>query len=366
MTDSINYQQMRTRYSLPKIARANLIWAACLLWGVLIAAGGSNPVSLVGVVSTAIAPLIGAWQAPAYLMPVWLVAHALILFLIIVAMRHVIWPTAWHKTEWALPIKPKQRLMADAVLVCAASLPIVVLYALGLGGFLWFAVPKANSSMIFGMAALLIASIATSLVAGIGYLHHLRKSVDESIVSVDFNGAKKQFVPLRWHRSAFTALVLSPIVSGTAPRTRQLWLASFVISIGILIGMARQPPVAVYWLAAFTVLLMTSAKLLRQWITIELSTLHDSAIHLPIEPKQLVLWRKWVVMSLIVICLMLLVGFSQVFLTPTLPALGLYVVLSLALCAYQIWHTPKANDVATLGWFVSVVTLMVVGSKVIA
>ncbi len=365
MTQSISYRQVRSRYSLPKIARANLIWAACLIWGVFIAAGGADPVNLAGAVTMSIAPLIGAWQAPLYFMPAWLLGHAVILFLVLVAMRHVIWPIAWHKTEWALPIEPKQRLVADALLVSAASLPILVLYVSGLVGFLRFAVPKATITMVFGTTALLLASIAISLIASLAYLHQMRKAIYESSVAVNTTGAKKQFIAPALHRSVWVTLILAPIIDGTAPRTRQLWFVSVLMSLALLVGMIRQPQVASYWLAAFSVLLMTSATLLRKWIEIELSTMHDATIHYPIAPQKLVFWRKWVPMASIVTCLALLMALTLVFLTASFSILILYVLLALALSAVQIWYAPKASDVATMGWFVSVVTLIVLGSRVL-
>jgi hypothetical protein len=358
----LSYHQVRLKYSLPIIWRANLIWLACLFWGIAIASGAPDPAYFAGTAALSIMPLVAALKANWLVSFYWVVAHSFTSLLLIIAMRQVIWPSRWRAAEAALPIQSQQLRLTDALLALACMLPLIGLYSAGLIGYLWYSVPKANIAQSIALVALLILSLCLSLSFGLCYLklHRARTAMRE----LHF----RQLIPARYYRSSLVALVIGPILNGVASRTRQLWFGSLTGGLALIIGLNlsldRPDSGAPYWLAALSLLLLTAIRLIRKWTEIELAPIHFVTAALPINPLILQRWRRAVPISLI--CLLLAIFLLMVMVNSLrlTPVLLFYSLATLGSCIYQATTEQRASEYATLGWIVNLVALFAIGSQV--
>jgi hypothetical protein len=377
MHTTTTYHSVRTSYSLPVIWRANLVWLVCLTFALIVAAGPAAPGDWIGVAAgvmvIAIAPLIAAIDAASAGNPlIWtsmVLAHAGILWVALVAMCQVISPARHFYQEAALPISPPEKWQADLILLIAAALPLLLLYGLGTAGLIYFATPKFTFNKIVLMILTLLASIAASLLATLSYLQYRRTR---------FNGAasraqgasptlfeKTPLLPNSSFAAPSMALIAAPILRGVAPQTRQ-WCLGLLGSCALVLVMAwRFSDYLSYFLAALSLLLFSSVRLIRLSIETELAPKHRVLTYLPLDQKKLAHQRAGLTIILIGLCL--LASLASLAPLPEIKnhVLIFYALLTFALCSIQAIVVTKETGDATLGWFVSLAVCIAVGSLAI-
>ncbi len=363
MKPVISYRQVRVARSWPIILRANIIWTLCISLGLVLAAGDPDPVYVFGMTALSITPLVAAmnlWWAS----PLLLLAHASVALLVLIAMRNIIWPAQWHEAESSLPLKISTKCFADIVLIAFALLPLAILYTVGTASFLLLSVPKPTTEKSFYLVCLLIASLVLSVTASALVQHRYRLRSYASQVPLNKSNGALSFFQASWYRLLPIAVVISPLLGGIAKLSRRGCLVMLVITVMIAAAANIKPDLGGYWLALFSVLLLSGTRYIRQLLLVELNHLEHCIAPLPIEPSKQIHAKIGVLMSLAFVCTAIFI-FSLVG-TANLSywAFVFYVMGCLAASYIQSAIQFRNTDIASASWLVSLVLLITLGSRV--
>jgi hypothetical protein len=263
-------------------------WLLAALVALLLASAGAGPATA-GSTALALAawtalPLArGAAAGPAACMLAVLGSAAAGLGLV-VAARHLLWPTAWREAEHALPIARRDTVLSDLPWVTLAALPWAVLQGAGIAVWLaqrppWLAGHEA-AMVVAGVGATLAA-----VVAGLALQQFRRRGVRHVPTQ------HRRGVPLGagLQRPAGPARVLFwwPLWRGVAPRVAFHALMAPACGAVLLGALAWRPSWAPWWLAVQGVVAMVLVVRLRALATLELAPLLQACAVLPLSPARL-------------------------------------------------------------------------------
>ncbi len=135
----LSYRQVRLLACLAALRSLARRWALYVAFGLAALGAFSSGAasSVAGLVSLSVLPLVKAAQSGSSgVLLAATVLHGLVGALILWSLRELLLPRAWADPERALPLPPRARQRADAVVALLALLPLAVLY--GCAAAIWW------------------------------------------------------------------------------------------------------------------------------------------------------------------------------------------------------------------------------------
>ncbi|MEI8323999.1 MAG: hypothetical protein WCH44_01315 [Betaproteobacteria bacterium] len=227
------------------------------------------------------------------------IAYALVGGLVVFGLSPWLWPRTWAEVERALPIDQFERRRSDITVVLLGLVPLFAIESLG--AMTWFMQFPPWFQKVWGMAILMLAmSMVLSVAWGVAVLAWRRSLPVKSTSHGAFPWERGLTGSLTGHRpslSATMALVVLPMIRGSAQRSGRFFILCLFALLMTVAGMAVWTEYSSWWLATFAVLAQIVLTRLNVLVAADLVPLHEECVNLPIRPSFFVRTRRTAVMT---------------------------------------------------------------------
>jgi hypothetical protein len=262
-------------------------------WAIFIALGlmvlGGSPSGTLALAAWGVAPL---FQAPqqfiGYALCVCL-GYGLLGGVVVLALRPLLLPSAWREAEQALPIQPSEQFKSDLMVVLFALLPLFAFYLLG--SIIWIVKFPTWLEEIWGQSILvLLTAMSVSVFLGYKTFNHSRNLGSANTVNLPFQFI--QYLPgySAKHRPSMSvamALIVLPLIRGTAQRSARLFIFTLVLLAGCSAALVMYPNIGSWALVLFAVVSQTLVNQLNQQVKIEYQHIQEGSAFLPMHKEGL-------------------------------------------------------------------------------
>lgn len=235
--------------------------------------------------SLLVAPILQAPQQPLFHALLICVGYGLVGGLIVLGLSPLLLPQHWHEAESALPIKSRERVKSDLTVVVLGLSPLISVYCLGLAIWL-IESPKWLQDDWLKSLMFLTSAVGLSIYFGFKILKYRRNLSQVSNLTWPFQSTKNQSgnssqrPPLL---SNTMALVVLPLLRGSAKRSATLFILTLVVPCSCVIALVIFPTWGSWALAAFTVFSQTLVSRLNQEVKLEMTPIKDACAFIPVR-----------------------------------------------------------------------------------
>lgn len=306
-SEKLDYAQVRLRWCRASLMKLLRRWATYIVVAVVVlgssAAGSAANMSSMLVVP--LLPLLFALEQPLWIRGLTVIAYSLLGLVVCWGLRPLLWPSSWRDVEWSLPISRRAQGLSDLTVVLIGLTPLFGLYAAGL--VVWMArTPHWKAAALLAVLALLLPAMVLSLLSGMAILRALRGQGRASALALGATVARAHPAAREWKAtSAFSALIVLPLMRGPARRAGRLLLFTPLLAAGHALALWA-PALTPWWLAAFALLSLLLTTRLNSLLCSDLAPLHAACAPLPVAAERLVLARHALAMLPVVFALALL------------------------------------------------------------
>lgn len=369
----MNYGQMRRQWCRAVVLAFVKRWATYLLVGGAVLAGSASAfgAAFVALAAWSVFPLFLAVQSSWILGAAVCVLHASVGSALVWGLRPVLWPLRWAEVEHALPVPAQHKRASDLQVVIAVLVPLFALYLAGAAAVM--AHGTAQPGVIrLGQSALLLASMALSVAAGLGFLQRFRQAA----VHRPYSTPARASVPVPSRASTDRAVIqtegvlqvlfIGPLLRGPARRVARHLVLSLLVLLVLIGAMAVLRGPSGWWLSGFALLSLAATTRLSSLTTTYLAPLHQAAVHLPLNAVHLRRGRWGLVLlpgtTALVALLITLAGLQT-------PGMRWGALLGFALAvwggqAVQVGLAIRTSESQVARWLLSLVVMVAFASEV--
>ena len=296
-----SYSQVRFAWCKTVLMSLLRRWGIYIVVGLFILGGfGSNALAaMMAMAAWTVLPLFSAVQHSLLHGAFLTIAYALVAGAIVLGLSPWLWPRSWAEVERALPIDRVERRRSDITVVLLGLAPLFAICALGT--VIWLLQFPPWFQKIWGVAIFMLAvSMLLSVAFGVAILDWRRGLPVKS--TSDWAFPRKRSLGNSWaghHKtlSVAMALVVLPMVRGSAQRSGRLFIVGLFAMLMIVSAIAVWPTYLSWWLAAFATLAQMVLTRLNVLVAADLGPLHEECVNFPIRPSLLILARRAAVMT---------------------------------------------------------------------
>lgn len=365
---------MRSRWCLAALRAFLKRWGVYLaMAGMAFGAGATGGLAAVAAVaawtalpfSWVVAQAQWAWPSLAQL-ALMLALQTAASVALLLALRPMLWPTAWRDSEAALPLTASAVRRSDAMVSALALLPWWAVQGLGMANVLVQNPAWLHPARLAAPAALLFTQ-ALAWALGLWGLQRARGTAVGRFrrsARVGAGPVVPTAAPWWW------ALLVLPVWRGVAGALGLWWLASLVLLIAPALLLCWQPTWASAVYAAWSVAALGLTSRLNHLSRQRLAPLlHAAASGLPLSPGSMERARRWQLLlpalagATLLLASALLGPLAAQFRPAVLAAWALVAALSLW---WASGRPPRQADEAALRWLLSLVIQLALSTEVLS
>lgn len=285
MNNPTNFSYSQIRFAWLKARLVNFLkrWAIYLVIALIVLGGSLS--GTVALASLFVAPLLQAPQQSLLYAFLIFLGYGVLGGLIIWRLSSLILPLDWAEAERALPVDQVEQTKSDLLVITLCLAPLIALYALG--SVIWFLKFPAWLQEDWGKSILILfGSIGFSILLGYAILNSLRDSGSVSIFSLPVHPPKSPTDFLSYKQPSLTslmALVILPMVRGSAQRSAKLYLYTLVLLLGCVVALLLLPKWGSWALASFAICSQIMLNRLNVEVKLEMTLISEACNYLPLQ-----------------------------------------------------------------------------------
>lgn len=304
----LNYRQVRLRWCYARLMNFLRRWNVYLLVGVLAlgssSIGDSSISSMTAVPAATLLPIFWSLQQPLWVAALVAAGYCAFGVIACYGLRPLLWSIEWCEVENALPISSKEQWLSDFIVLVIGLTPLLTIYAVGMTH--WLINTSVSGSELLKAMAMLLLSLVTSVIAGMGMLQSMRRRGSRSNAQTIPKPPKKTQQKKSATTSVFVSLIVLPLKRGPAKRAGYLLLFVPLIAVTSTAPI-WWPALTPWWLAIYSCLILLLTTRLNIVLQFDLVPLHLACAPLPVPARRLRLWRSMVAMIPITVTLPILI-----------------------------------------------------------
>lgn len=300
-TENFNYSQIRLAWLKTSLKNFVRRWAIYVAIGLAVLGGG-----FIGMVALAAWSVTPIFYAPLQSMLICILislGYGVLGGIVVFGLSPLLLPRKWIEIERCLPIEASDRLRSDLTVVCLGLTPLLAIYFLGT--VIWLVkFPFWLQEIWVKSISVLLASIGISFFLGHEILKFRRGTITFSNFNFSFriaNCLPGYLSDKHAYLSYSMALVVLPLIRGTANRSARLFGLILTVLVGSVVILLLFPKWASWTLVTFAVLSQIMVTRLNVVVKEETAHLVEGCAFVPISPN----WIKKALRVLVMLPLLL-------------------------------------------------------------
>ncbi len=278
-----SYSQIRFAWLKARLILFLKRWAIYISIGLIVLVGSVD--GTLALLSLLVAPILQAHQQPLFHALLICFGYGLVGGLIVLGLSPLLLPPHWREAESALPIERRERVKSDLTVVVLGLSPLIAVYFLGFS--IWL-IESPNwlqhdwlKSFLF-----LTGTVVLSIYFGFEILNYRRNLSQDSNLTWPFLNTNNQSGNSSQRYSSLSnamALVVLPLLRGSANRSARLFFLTSVLLCSCVIALVIFPTWGSWALAAFAVFSQTMVSRLNQEVKLEMMPIKDACAFIPVR-----------------------------------------------------------------------------------